>query len=271
MNGKKYSCNDNFFSIIDTEEKAYWMGFLAADGCVIFSNRQKRVILKLADTDKDHLEKFRESVQSNAIFYSEQPHDIGIYNAQIANKIVISSIPMAGDLVRHGITPRKTFTLKFPWEAMALSLYRHFIRGYFDGDGSAGLYGKSLIVSILGTLDIVTSISNILNSGVDDLGGTIRPRSSIYEYRTTCNRAMLFSQFIYRDATIYLERKRQPFIEYDNRVRQEKISRYVGVTYDKSRSQWQARIKSSTGWKFAGRYETENEAYLATQSDTVQL
>ena len=29
---QKYSLNDDYFSVIDNEHKAYWLGFLYADG-----------------------------------------------------------------------------------------------------------------------------------------------------------------------------------------------------------------------------------------------
>lgn len=32
---RKYSVNEIFFEVINTEEKAYWLGFIFADGCVL--------------------------------------------------------------------------------------------------------------------------------------------------------------------------------------------------------------------------------------------
>lgn len=254
---KKYSCEDRYFETIDREEKAYWLGFLAADGCVM-DGRQKRVILKLSDTDKDHLCKFRDAIRSNTILYTEVR--LGKYHQELVNnKVVISSIPMVIDLERHGITPRKTFTLKYPVQSLSPELNKHFIRGYFDGDGSVGLYGNQMIVSILGTMDIINNIKGILN-----IGGTIRSRhkSPIFEWRITCAMATRFSEIIYENATVFLERKKMIFDEYVS-SRPVYSSEYPGVSIDRSRNKWKASVKLESGWKHIGRFDTELMAHSA--------
>ena len=50
---RKYALNEAFFEIIDSEEKAYWLGFIAADGCVY----RRTLSINLNIKDKAHLEK----------------------------------------------------------------------------------------------------------------------------------------------------------------------------------------------------------------------
>jgi hypothetical protein len=59
---RKYSLNEDFFETIDSEAKAYWLDFLAADGHI----SDKAIILKLHNRDKTHVEKFRDALNSNA-------------------------------------------------------------------------------------------------------------------------------------------------------------------------------------------------------------
>ena len=74
---RKYNCNYDYFKIIDTPEKAYWLGFIMADGCVMISKRirklktyetiQQRYFLKIAlsSVDTQHLEKFNQCINSS--------------------------------------------------------------------------------------------------------------------------------------------------------------------------------------------------------------
>ena len=63
--GRKYQYNDNYFELIDTEEKAYWLGFIWADGYIWESNKQRRLRISLNHKDKCHLENFRKSLNGN--------------------------------------------------------------------------------------------------------------------------------------------------------------------------------------------------------------
>ena len=111
----------NFFSIIDTEEKAYWLGFLAADGNVGSNNPVVSIHLSL--TDVDHLSKIRQSLQST--------HPIKIYNKSCY--FTIRSKILTDDLKQYGIVPRKDRIVRAP--QIDTFFVRHFWRGVIDGDG----------------------------------------------------------------------------------------------------------------------------------------
>lgn len=123
-----YSVNDEFFTNINNEKKAYWLGFIAADGCVHNSPGKRLLTICLAIKDINHLERFRQDIQC------EKP----IYIRKDGNpQLDICSDKLVADLVRHGIHPRKSKTLKAP--VLREDLVHHWIRGYFDGDGSVSL------------------------------------------------------------------------------------------------------------------------------------
>ena len=52
---RKSHVNTCIFETIDTEEKAYWLGFLYADWCVSHYKTSKRVELALQEKDLNHL------------------------------------------------------------------------------------------------------------------------------------------------------------------------------------------------------------------------
>jgi hypothetical protein len=123
---RRYTCDHSFFSQIDTEEKAYWLGFIAADGC---NTRDGRLLFNLATADREHLERFRRAVGSDAPIqdFSDRPHSV----------LCVSSRRLSQDLLRQGIPHAKTFCLQ--WPSLAVPLYVPFLRGYVDGDGCFGV------------------------------------------------------------------------------------------------------------------------------------
>lgn len=132
---RKYTVDHNFFNTIDTEEKAYILGFLYADGCNTYDKSKCKYIISIAqlEQDIDILNKILFSLHSNYKLYKIVQSE----NNKIKYKVEIASKRMSLDLIKVGCSPRKTFTITFPDENLYFkkNLYPHFIRGYFDGDG----------------------------------------------------------------------------------------------------------------------------------------
>ena len=132
----KYTYNKNYFKQITTETQAYWLGFLYADGCIsrFYRNEKLKSMsleLTLQSNDIKHLENFRNDLEANIPIQ----HKI-ISNKYEADRIVINCTYMCQDLINLGCTPTKSLTLEFPNnEIVPKHLLKHFIRGYFDGDG----------------------------------------------------------------------------------------------------------------------------------------
>lgn len=126
---RRLSVNDDFFEVIDTEEKAYWLGFLFADGSIRSSRNE--VAIQLQRGDKRHLEKFRDALDSEYGIW-DIDHD-GILKTGTA----ITSDKMVSDLISHGCVPNKTHKDTYPDIDGALELA--MIRGWFDGDGCFGV------------------------------------------------------------------------------------------------------------------------------------
>ena len=194
----KKNINENIFNEINTEEKAYWLGFLYADGCVASGNRND-VELSLQLSDIEHIQKFKQFIG----FEGKLMTDDFRCRVSFKNKQIHT------DLINLGCTPRKSLTLKFPnREQVSENLIRHFIRGYFDGDGCLTFTEKTIGVNILGTYDFLNAICDICNISKDRIYISKSKSNQVYRIVLSGKNDLLnFTSFIYDDCNVYLERK----------------------------------------------------------------
>ena len=197
-----YECNEKFFDVIDTEEKAYWLGFLYADGCI--ANDTHYMSLVLSISDKEHLIEFNKHIKSTYPIKIEREKYV---------KLKISNKHIGNSLINKGCIPKKSLILEFPnLSQVPKFLIRHFIRGYFDGDGYVSKNYYNAKLSIVSTKAFCESVQTILH---EDVG----INASIYtchknELTTTRtlqisgrNQIRKFLDYIYNDANLYLQRK----------------------------------------------------------------
>lgn len=193
----RLSCNHDFFSCIDSEAKAYWLGFLYADGNVNDS-KQPSLQICLSEKDSAHLEVFNKTLESE--------YNVGHYNYK--NPVCQLRIPspqIVKDLINLGCGPRKTFQIKPPTEQQVPNhLTRHFLRGYIDGDGC---FTKTNALVILGTEEFLFWAGQQMPF---EHHANPRPTKNIFRinlsYRSE-HRHKALIKYLYDDATVYLERK----------------------------------------------------------------
>lgn len=180
---RRYSkkCNADFFKIWNPT-MAYWLGFMFADGCIAFRNKQLtsgQMKLELKCTDALHVQKFQSALRSG--------YKIGY---QIAKKSrfcsvrhQILNIDIVHDLNNLGCVPRKSLCLQW-LNYLPTQFENHFIRGYFDGDGciSYEQRGHAIHLSFAGTYSFLSAIRDKLslylehkhNQTISDAGNTGR-------------------------------------------------------------------------------------------------
>lgn len=214
---RKYNIKEDYFDIIDSEDKAYFLGFLYADG--YNDTNRGAVNLSLMEKDKEILEVL------NNILQPTKP--LQFVNATKSNKqnqyrLVIANQHISNQLVTLGCSKTKTFNIIFPTEEQVPShLIHHFIRGVFDGDGcisiyKIGNYSKSN-VSIISTISFLENLELFLikelNFNKVKLIERFPERNT--NIRALCysgkNRCKDFGNWLYRDATIFLKRKKEKF------------------------------------------------------------
>ena len=134
--------NSNYFSKIDTKEKAYWLGFLYADGCV--SKKTNTISISLSSQDEYMLSNFAKELESdNAIAHSIKKMNGKSFNI---SHFAIRDKQMKQDLIKWGCVPNKSYKeIELP--KINNKLIWHFIRGFMDGDGSLNHSNKSLRLS----------------------------------------------------------------------------------------------------------------------------
>lgn len=227
----KYVFNENFFENIDTESKAYWLGFLYADGCIIETKSHdgtkipQTVQISISEKDIEMLYKFMKDIALDKSIYIGIAHNKKSITRY--SRIQIGSRKMCTDLIGHGCTPRKTYTLEFPQDVPEY-LLRHFIRGYFDGDGSVYFcermqYDKrrgkeylqqNFCCNFQGTYKFLKSLEEILNENEIMTRPIRKGHGEIYSLDFGRRDSMIkFFHYIYDSHSVRLDRKYIKFLD----------------------------------------------------------
>lgn len=217
MEKKRTIFDNTVFDQIDSEEKAYWLGFIYADGTISSHKEGKKkrynFELSLSIEDLNHLYKFQKFLKSN-----KEPNIStagNLYKYQRC-RIVISNKHLWNILNNYGCVPKKSLMLKFPNEQIFKdkSLIKDFIRGYFDGDGCISYCDKShsnMTISLLGTKDFLEVLQNYLPL---EKKNKIDKIKNIYKLSFQRSRGKYVLNYLYNNATIYLDRKEIRYKEY---------------------------------------------------------
>jgi len=218
---RNYGCDEYFFES-DNELSFYWAGFLAADGCISDrkTDNSKTLYLQLAEKDLDHLLLFKEHIKSNHPIKNKLVKNSLLnpnWNDQVICRIGIGSLPLTKELERFNILPRKTKTYDFPkW------LTNHFMRGYFDGDGCLYRLKNSketdqFKLSIAGNLSFLNNFGNIICNKLLITNKSINSNGAINVLTYGGNNlTKVVGDFLYKDATVYLNRKYNLWREFND-------------------------------------------------------
>lgn len=222
-----HNVDHDYFEKINTQEKAYWLGFLWADGSISKtasrSSGKNRMQLSQKADNVEHLKLFANAIKAPAnIRYS-----IGTYNGQPVANLSINSRKFCIHLERLGFDI-KSRRIHMP--KMSTSLYRHFIRRYFDGDECLSVYvqtsQKTSVnrqeFSLTGNETLMLEIQQILNEQT-----TVSKRVHVKHYKRTNKAVSLrygrkadiaaLEHYLYDKATVYLKEKHDKFIEFNSR------------------------------------------------------
>ena len=220
LSTRKYKLNEKYFDLIDSPNKAYILGFLFADGSL---NKDKQTIsMSLQEDDWDILEKIRNEIDSEKqlefLNYSNKK-DFG-YTYKNQYRLSMFSKYMCESLINIGMVQNKSLILEFP--NIPKEFHSHFIRGYFDGDGSfCAYYTKENkfqpLVTITSTEQFCIKIQNILRDNLNI------PCGNIYEASCKNGITKVLSisgsiqtkkvlDWLYHDAELFLERKHEKYI-----------------------------------------------------------
>lgn len=191
---RQVTFNTRFFQTIDSESKAYTLGFIAADGG---RDRNWGIKIGLHPKDTDILQKIAKAMNCS------YPPKLVENNTRI--RLSLYNIDTVRDLEQYGITERKTFTLPFA-KNVPEELLRHYLRGVFDGDGSIGKQARLVTGS-------EPFYKGFLTWYEKRYGRLPWHKQEGRKFRLVFNRAdSPFIRWMYSDVTIVLKRKNQLFL-----------------------------------------------------------
>ena len=203
-NNQKYKYNNDFFEYIDTEEKAYWLGFIYADGYIGKTGRTLEIGLKASD--KKHLHKITKVICPDLSVTHRK------INKHSACRVIMSSKDLVTNLIKHGCVNAKSMIITFP--NIPKDLTRHFLRGYFDGDGCIS---GQLISFHSGSLVFLETIQKLLKENIEGYSEVTihkdkRSNSRVLQ-KGTINVSLPILKWLYADSSVYLDRKYRKFLK----------------------------------------------------------
>ena len=242
---RAYSVDDDYFENIDSQKKAYWLGWLITDGFITTNLNTKRgnintntIGLKLQSKDRCVLEDFKKDLNTDISIKTIKGRKAFEYTNKITNKTVcikggeqaefrFTSAKMVQDLAKYGIHQNKTYDVTFPKE-LDSKYYPGFIAGVISGDGCIDIKknrkGFILRCTIAGTLDLVQKIREIL---IKEICFNPEKKISKYEsskclYRLELNQSETIALYYWlqKNGISLMERKSKLIEEFlDERVK----------------------------------------------------
>jgi intein-encoded DNA endonuclease-like protein len=227
----------NCLDCIDQEWKAYFLGLFCADGCL---HKRGMAEISLAISDSYILKQLAREFYIDTYPYYIRKLSQKRKNCEDQFSIRLQNKEITKSIKNLGITERKSKTLKFP--EIPNEFLHHFVRGYFDGDGSiskANRREREYLLSIVGSDDFIIKLSSILN-GLD-IPNRISPHAisdSIAILTISSKKKMVtFFEWVYKNSSFFLTRKHDKFIKMKETVdlypSNYRISKYKYIRFNK--------------------------------------
>ncbi|WP_028273669.1 LAGLIDADG family homing endonuclease [Atopococcus tabaci] len=209
LKSKIYDYDEDYFENINTFNKAYLLGYIAGDGTIRDDIKRKRLILTLAEQDKQLLDDIAKELQMEKLVKFRKRN---AENEQNKYSLVINCTKMCDDLIKLNVTPRKTGNEK--WVDLGdQRLQWSFLRGFFDADGSIRVYTRygytKARMGFTGNKEFLTDILQFLKiQGFAKGVNAISPKQGCYDlYLSSVKDLKKIFPLLYRDGDIKLNRK----------------------------------------------------------------
>ena len=233
---RAYSVDDDYFEIIDSQKKAYWLGWLITDGFITTNLNTNRGLvksnsigLKLQEIDSDVLKDMKSDLKCSKTIKTVKRNKPIIYNdktiiSKTQCELRFTSAKMIQDLAKYGIHQNKTYDVVFPKE-LDSKYYPGFIAGVISGDGCINIklnHGKTYLLRcmIAGTFDLIDNIKNILvkEIGVNPIKKITKNKDSKCLYTLELNQTETIALYYWlqKNGISLMERKNKLIEEFLN-------------------------------------------------------
>lgn len=205
QSNRKIACNHDYFNEKLDERRAYWIGFILADGSIQQRSygQTQRLSINLQIADIGHIEKFKSDIGSE--------HKITIIRKDGTDtgcQISISSPELSDSLIKYSVLPQKSANHK-PTNLIPPHLLRHYFRGYFDGNGGISRSNRSRwAINCCAGRDFLAHFVDWLNGQVG--GSRARISFSDGTHRVSwsgTHRCREILSAMYENSGVYLDRK----------------------------------------------------------------
>jgi translation initiation factor 2 beta subunit (eIF-2beta)/eIF-5 len=198
-----HAVNESIFDNI-TEDSAYWIGFLMADGYIeVGKHGSPRIAITLAKEDLQHLDKFATYLQSTYNILEKKVHVNG--KVIIQYTLRFSSKKIADVLATYGVVPKKSHIAK----VIDLKNNRHFWRGVLDGDGWLGNRnghdGDKIV--LVGSHDLLYQFKEFMEKNIPEAVIKIKPVGKYWRLYVYGNTARMLAKLLYDNCHTALDRK----------------------------------------------------------------
>lgn len=187
------------FDVIDNEAAAYWWGFLYADGCVT----RRTLAVGLAIKDTGQVEALRDFMKST----SRIVHQVKLGYCD-NHTVSFTDRHLAARLRELGIVTHRPYSERV-WNNLPPAMIHHWVRGFFDGDGSAR---KAPGIVFCGNPELLSWLRAELSAhaGTNPALAITKHRTAnlSYLYISGLHQAGKITRYMYHDATVYMPRKK---------------------------------------------------------------
>lgn len=215
---KIYKVKSDYFDNIDNEYKAYFLGLLYADGC----NTGKNITITLKEEDAYVLKEFSEKIYYNKrpLYFKNRKKEKQTYKNQYT--LCICDEQIRKSLEKIGLVERKSLICNVPNSELSKDMFIHFLRGYFDGDGSVYITKSKnrnyIRICVIGTKYflnfLVDNIKKYSNININKLYQDSITEKIYYLKMGKKNDIKELYNFLYTNANIFLKRKKLVFEDY---------------------------------------------------------
>ena len=259
---RKYVFDDDYFNLIDSQEKAYWLGFLYADGYIL--KKSNIFGCGLQEKDVNHLKKFL-----NAININKNP--LRYESTTNSYAFVLSSKILVEKLREYGFTNHKSYDDTDLVFTQIPDMYKKFfILGLWDGDGyvSISKEGKNLTGVVSNNETLLLSICQYVNHVFGEDFIKVTKHDGYPRIRLSTNKAYNFLLWLYDNANVYLDRKHEIFLKFSTGYYNKYNYHYIRKIQS---GRFFVRLPAKFNNKTIGTFDTVKEAVDAYNKEAIKI